>query len=76
MTDTQVLETIERLEEAMIGKPSHPGPLHAVIEFAPEIVVDPERKVRGEVEPLMQSIEQSLREMLDRLAAEANVVLP
>ncbi len=75
VTDTQVLETIERLEEAIIGKSSHPGPLHAVIEFAPEIVVDPERKVRGEVDPLMQSIEQSLREMLDRLATEANIVL-
>ncbi len=76
VTDTQVLETIERMEEAMIGKPSHPGPLHVVLEFAPEIPVDPERKVRGEVDPLMQSLESSLREMLGRLAAEANVVVP
>ncbi len=76
VTDTQVLETIERMQEGFIGKPDYPGPLHAVIEIGEAMVVPADRAPRGETDPLMAGIESSLREMIGRLSHEANVVSP
>ncbi|MGV3483284.1 MAG: 1-acyl-sn-glycerol-3-phosphate acyltransferase [Planctomycetaceae bacterium] len=76
VTDTHILETLERMQEGFIGKSTYPGPLHAVIEFAEAIPVSTERAPRGEVDPLMHRIETTLKDMLARLATEANVVIP
>jgi len=74
VTDTQILETLERMQEAFIGKPSNPSPLHVVIEIAPSIVVSDGKPPRAEADPLMVQIESSLRGMLDRLSLEARVI--
>ncbi len=76
VTDTQILETLERMQEGFIGKPRFPAPLHAVIEIGESILVNVERPPRGVADPLMQSIEVQLREMLGRLALEANIIVP
>jgi len=73
-TDTQILETVERLQEGLLGKPDHPGPLKAVIEFGEAIEVPSDRAPRGESDPLMSSIHSQLTTMLDALALEANFV--
>lgn len=76
VTDTQILETLERMQEGFIGKPRFPAPLHAVIEIGESILVNVDRPPRGVADPLMQSIELQLREMLGRLALEANIIVP
>ncbi len=73
-TDTQILETLERMQEGLIGKPDNPRPLKAVIEFGEAIEVPPDRPPRGATDPLMSAIERPLTEMLERLALEANLV--
>ncbi|WP_164101073.1 1-acyl-sn-glycerol-3-phosphate acyltransferase [Candidatus Laterigemmans baculatus] len=72
VTDTRVLETIERLQEDALGKSRWPGPLHAVMEVGTAIEVPAERTTRGGSDPLLDQIGEQLREMLGRLAAEAN----
>ncbi|HBJ34712.1 MAG TPA: 1-acyl-sn-glycerol-3-phosphate acyltransferase [Planctomycetaceae bacterium] len=73
-TDTQILETVERLQEGLLGKPDHPGPLKAVIEFGEPIEVPCDRAPRGETDPLMLSIQSQLTTMLDALSLEANLI--
>jgi len=73
-TDTQILETLERMEEALLGRVDNPGPLKAVIEFGEAIVVPQDRPPRGAADPLTAAIERPLSEMLGRLALEANRV--
>jgi len=75
-TDTQILETIERMQEGLLGKPDHPGPLKAVIEFGEPIEVSADRLPRGTTDPLITAIESSLNSMLGRLALEANLIDP
>lgn len=74
ITDTQVLETLERMEEALLGRVDNPGPLKAVIEIGEAIVVAPDRAPRGTTDPLLTEIEHSLSGMLGRLALEAKPV--
>ncbi len=76
VTDTQILETLERMQEGFIGKPRFPAPLHAVIEIGESIVVNVDRPPRGGADPLMKSIESQLCEMLGRLALEAKIIVP
>src|SRR5690606_20769183 len=42
-TDTQILETLERMEEGLMGRVDNPGPLKAVIEFGEAIGVPQDR---------------------------------
>lgn len=73
-TDTQLLETLERMQEGLLGKTDFPGPLKAVIEFAQPIPVPAEKQPRGEHDPLLIQLRDSLTEMLNALAAEARLV--
>jgi 1-acyl-sn-glycerol-3-phosphate acyltransferase len=73
-TDTQILETVERLQEGLLGKPDYPGPLKSVIEFGEAIEVPCDRAPRGEGDPIMLAIQSQLTAMLDALAMEANLV--
>lgn len=73
-TDTQVLETLERMQEAMLGKADYPGPLKAVIDFAEPLEVPAERPPRGQPDPLLSQINDVLQTMLNALALEANPV--
>jgi 1-acyl-sn-glycerol-3-phosphate acyltransferase len=73
-TDTQLLETLERMQEGLLGKPDFPGPLKAVIEFAEPIPVPAEKQPRDEHDPLLLQLRISLTETLNALASEARLV--
>ncbi len=71
VTDTRIVETIQRMQEQINGKADHSIRLKAVIEFAPAIPVDPKRPPKGQRDPLMQTLEEQLLTMLARLSGEA-----
>ena len=71
VTDTRIVETIQRMQETVIGKADHTIPLKSVIEFAPAIEVETKRPPRGKRDPLMQSLEDQLSEMVTKLSGEA-----
>ncbi|KAA5544370.1 1-acyl-sn-glycerol-3-phosphate acyltransferase [Roseiconus nitratireducens] len=71
VTDMRIVETIQRMQESINGKADTSIPLKAVIEFAPALPVDGKRPRKGEPDPLMQSLESQLSEMLGRLSKEA-----
>lgn len=64
-------ETIERFEEDLTDVVTPNGPKKAIIEVGEAIQVAPERDRSADVDPLMTEIEQSLQEMLDKLALES-----
>ncbi|WP_182868459.1 lysophospholipid acyltransferase family protein [Rhodopirellula sp. JC639] len=71
VTDTRIVETIQRMQESVNGHADHSIPLKAVIEFAPAIDVDTKRPPKGQRDPLMQTLEDELTTRLARLATEA-----
>ncbi|QDV87829.1 lysophospholipid acyltransferase family protein [Planctomycetes bacterium TBK1r] len=71
VTDTRIVETIQRMQETVNGNADHTIPLKAVIEFAPAIEVDTRRAPKGQRDPLMQSLEDELTTRLAKLATEA-----
>lgn len=60
----RIIETIERFEEDLTGKVSVHGPVKAKIMVGDAIEVSTGREARGEADPLMTSIDASLRNML------------
>lgn len=70
-TDTRLIETVERLEEDVLGRCRVPRPLHAVIQVGEAIVVQPSCFERNAVDPLLQETAAQLRQMLAVLSAEA-----
>lgn len=74
-TDTRIVETIQRIQEAMYGKASDTMPLHAVIEVDEPIEVPPEKAPRGKTDPLLTELEARLEQLLRRLSREARPVL-
>ncbi|MCC9599822.1 1-acyl-sn-glycerol-3-phosphate acyltransferase [Stieleria sp. JC731] len=71
VTDTRIVETIQRMQETINGKADHSIPLKAVIQFDDPIKVDTGRPPKGQRDPLMQSVEDSLKSMLGELSGEA-----
>lgn len=71
VTDTRVMETIQRFEEDFLGKASSPYPLRAIISFDESIEVPAERAPRGETDPLLLAIEARLKGLLSDLQMEA-----
>ncbi|MEM6470417.1 MAG: 1-acyl-sn-glycerol-3-phosphate acyltransferase [Planctomycetota bacterium] len=72
VTDTRLIETIQRLQESINGKSDNTIELKAVVEFAPAIEVDTSRPPRGAQDPMMTELEDNLQSMVRRLAGEAN----
>ncbi|MCD0458389.1 1-acyl-sn-glycerol-3-phosphate acyltransferase [Roseiconus lacunae] len=73
-TDTRIVETIQRLQETINGKADHTIPLKAVIQFEKPITVETGRPPKGQRDPMMQSLEDSLKSMLSDLSQEARRV--
>ncbi len=71
VTDTRLLETIQRIQESIYGKSAETMPLKVIMEFGEAIEVPADRAPRGERDPVMQAIETQLATMLRRLSAEA-----
>lgn len=71
VTDTRIVETIQRMQETIYGKADVSVPLHCVIDFAPPIEVPSTRAPRGEEDPVMVELFDSLSGMLSDLSKEA-----
>jgi hypothetical protein len=71
VTDTRVLETLERMQEDFLGRSRSPKPLHAVMEVGEPITVDTEKSPRGQSDPILDQLQGKLLSMLERLSAEA-----
>ena len=70
-TIDRVLETLERLEEDMIGRARIHGDLKAIIEVAPAIAVPAERERGAKEDAVMAALETKLRELVARLSDES-----
>ncbi len=73
-TPERVLETVERFEEDLTDAARIHRPFTVIVEVGEPIEVGTE-KVRG-VDPVMEQLEQRLKSMLARLAAEGGDPLP
>ncbi|TWT76546.1 Acyltransferase [Planctomycetes bacterium CA13] len=71
VTDTRIVETIQRMQESFFGKADVGVPLHAVIETDDAIPVPCEKAPRGVEDPLLTKVRERLGEMLGRLSKEA-----
>lgn len=71
VTDTRVVETIQRIQEAIHGKVRETMPMKVVIDVDEAIEVPAERGPRGETDPLLCQIDTRLRTMLASLTREA-----
>jgi 1-acyl-sn-glycerol-3-phosphate acyltransferase len=63
-TPERILETLERFEEDLTDKIRVHGPISATITVGEAIEVKSEREGRGAGDPLLQQIEQQLKQML------------
>ncbi len=73
-TVDRLLETIERYEEDLMGKPRVHGHLHVVIDVGEAIEVPTTRERGRKPDPLMATLEERLQGMLDALAGESKEV--
>ncbi|MEC8473403.1 MAG: 1-acyl-sn-glycerol-3-phosphate acyltransferase, partial [Planctomycetota bacterium] len=71
VTDTRLVETIQRLQEICFGKARQNFPLHAVIQFGDQIDVPAGKSPRGQRDPLVEGIRDQLEDMLVQLSQEA-----
>lgn len=75
VTDTRIVETIQRMQESLVGKADVSIPLHAVVQFDPAVVVPPEKAPRGQTDPLLETLRERLSLMLAELSKEARPFL-
>lgn len=76
LTDTRLIEIIQRLQEFHYGKADVSIPLHAVIQFGEAISIPTEKPPRGQPDPVMTQLGGELSGMIGRLSGEANSVSP
>lgn len=71
ITDTRVVETIQRIQEAIYGKAKETMPMKVIIEVDHAIDIPPERGPRGQPDPLLCQLDERLRTMMMALSLEA-----
>lgn len=71
VTDTRIVETIQRIQETFLGKANVDVPLKVVIQCDEAIEVPAAKAPRGETDPLMQQLQNRLTLMVDALSTEA-----
>lgn len=71
ITDTRVVETIQRIQEAIYGKVTETMPMKVIIEVDHAIEIPPQRGPRGQPDPLLCQLEERLRTMMLSLSSEA-----
>ena len=72
-TVDRYLETVERFEEDVTEKARVHAPRRCVIQVAEPIEVPVGRQPRDEADPVMVQIEQSLNQMLGKLAEQSRM---
>ncbi len=71
VTDTRIVETIQRMQESFYGKADVTVPLKVVIQCDEAIIVPAEKSTRGESDPVMAKLDERLTDMLNKLSREA-----
>ncbi|MFG0263317.1 MAG: 1-acyl-sn-glycerol-3-phosphate acyltransferase, partial [Novipirellula sp. JB048] len=71
VTDSRIVETIQRMQESLWGKADVNIELHAVIEFDAGIAVPAEKAPRGVEDPLLSELRDRLSSMIARLSKES-----
>lgn len=71
ITDSRIVETIQRLQESVYGKASDTMPLKVVIEVDEAIDVPTEKPPRGQPDPISGQLTDRLTSMLAKLSREA-----
>ena len=71
VTDTRIVETIQRMQETLLGRADHSIPLRAVMQCGEAIVVPSERAPRGQPDPLLDQLRDRLSSMIATLSLEA-----
>ena len=71
VTDTRIVETIQRIQELFFGKANVDIPLKVVIQCDEAIQVPAAKAPRGETDPLMRQLDSRLTLMLEALSTEA-----
>ncbi|MEM6688671.1 MAG: lysophospholipid acyltransferase family protein [Planctomycetota bacterium] len=71
VTETRIIETIQRMQEQLFGKSNNEIELKVVIQFDEPIEVDPKRPPRDQTDPVMTRLSERLTAMLGELSLEA-----
>lgn len=71
VTETRIVETIQRMQESLLGHADVGVPLKVIIECGPAIAVPPKKPPRGQTDPIMVELETSLTTMLSELSTLA-----
>lgn len=74
VTDTRIVETIQRMQETFYGKADSTLPLKAVMQFDQPLVVPPEKAPRGQADPLLSQLKDRLESMLNQLSNESRPI--
>jgi hypothetical protein len=74
VTDTRIVETIQRMQETFFGKADCSIPLRVVIQCDEAIVVPTQRAPRGQSDPLMDQLRDRLTTMIAALSEEARPI--
>lgn len=74
VTDTRIVETIQRIQEAIFGKAKESLPMKVVIDVAEAIPVPAGRPPRGEADPVLCQLRDQLHTMVTSLSYEAKLL--
>jgi hypothetical protein len=72
-TADRLLETVERFEEQLTGQTPVHGPRRVIIDVGEPLLVDPKRDRAAATDPLLHSLEESLRNLLSRTASHSRL---
>jgi hypothetical protein len=71
VTDTRIVETIQRIQEMFLGAANVDVSLKVVIQFDEAIKVPAAKPKRGQTDPLMQQLDTRLTSMVEALSLES-----
>ena len=74
VTDTRIVETIQRMQESLFGKADSSVPLRAVVQCDKAIVIPAKKSPRGLTDPLTEQLSDRLNQMLLELSKEARKI--
>ncbi|MGB7347152.1 MAG: 1-acyl-sn-glycerol-3-phosphate acyltransferase [Pirellulaceae bacterium] len=66
VTDERIIETIQRIQESLVGKINRKVPLKAVMQCGEAIAVPAQKAPKGQTDPILESLTQNLRKMIDQ----------
>lgn len=74
VTNTRLLETVEQLDEDIRDHARIHRPLHAILQIGAPLQVDEAKPPRNTTDPLLAELDARLRQMLEQLSQEAELL--